>query len=84
MTGDKTQQEGYKESEHSELKAVPPMMLHTAHIELESGQKHNVVDTYLSEQFERAVSVEDVQSVFSDQHTSQYKADYMGNPKATQ
>ena len=79
MTGDKAQQEGYKECKHTEFKAVTPIMLHTAHIQLQSCQKHDIVDTDLTEQLEGTVPIKDVQPELSYDYTSQNKTNYMRN-----
>ena len=84
MTGDKAQQEGYKECQHTEFKAVTPIMLHTAHVQLQSCQKHDVIDTHLSKQFKGTVAVQNVQTKFPNQHASQNKTYDMWNTKPTQ
>ena len=79
VTGKKTQEEGNQEGKETKLDSVTPVMLHTAHIQLQSRQEHDVVDTHLSEQLKGTVPVQYVQPVLSNQHTGQDKTYHMWN-----
>ena len=82
VAGKKSQNKGDQEGEQTEFQSVTPIMLHTAHVQLQSCQEHDVVDTHLTEKLEGAVPVQDVKAVLAHQHTSQNQADDVGNAQA--
>ena len=56
----------------------------TSHAQFQSGQEHDVVDAYLSEEFEGTVACQDVESVLADEDAGQDEADDVGDVKAAE
>lgn len=72
--GEESNDKRHKECEQSELQTLGRIPGYTTHVQFQSGQEHDVVDTNLSEQLKRTVAFEQVQSILSYQHTSQNEA----------
>ena len=62
------------ERQHAVL--VPP---HALHVHLQRGQKHDIVESHIAEKFKRVVTIQDVQSVLTQQHACEYHADDVRN-----
>ena len=62
--------EGDEKREQSEDDELQPLLLQVAEVHLQSGQEHDVEQAHLAEEFERGVTLQDVQSVFAHSHTT--------------
>ena len=60
--------EGDGKGEHPEAQSVAPILLHAAHLQLQAGQEHDVVDADLPEELEGTVVRQQVQPVLPHQH----------------
>ena len=59
------------------------VFLHAFHVHLQGCEKHDVIKSHLSEEFERGISFQDVQSVFAHEDTRQHHSDDVGNSEFT-
>ena len=59
------------------------MLLHTFHVHLQSGQEHNIVETYPTKKFERVVADQNIKTILTDGDTRQNHANDMRNSKFT-
>ena len=71
--------EGDEKREQSEDDELQPLLLQVAEVHLQSGQEHDVEQAHLAEEFERGVTLQDVQSVFAHSHTRQHHTDDVGD-----
>ena len=55
------------------------MLLHTFHVHLQSGQEHNIVETYPTKKFERVVANQNIKTILTDDDTRQDHANDMRN-----
>ena len=79
-----TQRHRNQESKQAEDNALHPVFLEVLHVHFESGKEHDIVKPHFTKQFEAAVTVEHMESVFADQHTGQNHTDNMRYMKAPQ
>ena len=70
-----------KQPQHQRL---APVLLEVAHVHLQPGKKHDVVQPHLAEEFEAAVAHQDVEAVLADDKPRQYHADDVRNAQAVQ
>ena len=66
---------GNGKGEHPEAQSVVAVVLHAAHLKLQSGQEHDVVDAHLPEELEGTVVRQQVQPVLTHQHACHDKPD---------
>ena len=52
-----------------------PEMLHAAHLKLQTGQEHDIVDADLSEELEGGVTGQYIETMLAQQHTGQDETD---------
>ena len=72
---EEAQREGNAEGEGAEVESAATIALHTAHIQLQAGQEHDVVDAHLAEDLERAVALQHMETVGTHQDAGQDEAD---------
>ena len=75
--------QGYEAGEQSEDDVVSGVLLHALDVHLQSGEEHDVIESYASEELEGAVALQNVQAELPDEHTCQYHANDMRNPEFT-
>ena len=73
------QSEGHEAGEQSEGDKPPRVLLHALHVHLQAGEEHDVVQSDASEEFERVVALQDVQSILADEHAGEHHADDVRN-----
>ena len=78
-TGEKHQDKGHGKSEQTKAHHLPAVVLQSVHVNLQSGKKHDVIKPHLAEKLKTAVSLQNVQSVFANQHTGKHHSDNMRN-----
>ena len=70
-----------QECQHAQDSGLFPVALEIAHVDLQTGQEHDVVKTHVAEQLETAVAGQQVESVLADEHAGQYHADDIRYPQ---
>ena len=65
----------HEEGETAEAYACMPVSTETAHIHLQAGEEHDIVDADLSEEFERSIASQYIETMFTQHYTSQDEAD---------
>ena len=71
--------EGDKKREQSENRHFPEVLLGALHVHFKSGKEHDEIETHLSENFERGIALQYVQSVLPHQHAGQHHSDDVWN-----
>ena len=79
-----TQRHRNQEGKQAEDNTFHPVFLEVFHVHFKSGKEHDIVKSDFTEQFETAVTIEHMESVFADQHTRQNHTDNMRYMKAPQ
>ena len=72
-----------EERQQSEERHARDVLSQAIHVHLQCCQEHDVVESDLSKQLERCVALQDVQSIFSYQHTRQHHANDVGDAQLT-
>ena len=81
---DDTHRQGKNKCRQPQRQRLPTNPFHVLHIHLQTGQKHDVIQAHVPEQFKTAVLVQHMQTVWPNQHTGQNHADNVGYLQFTQ
>ena len=83
-TNQHTQSKRDGEGQHTEHQRPAPVLPQVLQVHFQTGKEHDVINSHLSEQFEAAVTFQNVESVLTDYHSSQNHTNDMGNPQPSQ
>ena len=81
---DNAKNERNGEGEDAEAKPLTPMLLHTAHLQLQAGEEHNIVDANLSEKLERRIVGQEVEAILADKDACQDETNDRGNSESSE
>ena len=73
------QHEGRQERQQTECQHLSDVLSQALHVHLQSCEEHDVVESYLSEEFERVVALQDVQPVLSHNDSREHHSDDVRN-----
>ena len=79
-----TRSHWYDKSEIAEKDTLAEIELEMIHVDLNSGQKHEIKYSYFTENLKAAVAVEDVKPIRTDNHTGDNHAHDVRNPEPVQ
>ena len=74
-----SQSQRYQTGQQSEDEKTLFVAFDTFHVHLQTGQEHDVIESYASKKVERAVALQNVQSVLAYEDASKYQTDDMRN-----
>ena len=80
---DISQNQGHETGEESKQQEPLGVFLCALHVHLQSGQEHDVIKTYSSEELKGVVALEDIEAVLSDSDACQHHTDDVGDTQLT-
>ena len=82
--GPDTDSQRKDESKQSQHRRLDPDALEVFHIHLQTGQKHDIIESYFSEKLKAAVAHQNIETMLSDCHSGQNHSDDMRNTQTFQ
>ncbi|CDA21796.1 unknown [Bacteroides sp. CAG:144] len=75
---------GYNKGQHSQYHRLSAILPKIAHVHFQSGQEHDIEQSYLTEQIEAAVSYQNIKTMLTHNDSRQNHSDNMRNMKFVQ